>query len=192
MKTLNAEKGSKTFTSSCLIIVKIVSADQQQRWLLAAVIEAGYWLSWRTDKFDCVIAFSQTFVLKHLKRRLYILYLYFTSFSMGESRGRTGAPHNFYFPFFFLLFVLKYSSNSAHTICSLLQTEFVFYVHFALGKGQKRDHNNGFVQFFGFKHRKKSWHCLSVSCSASAATTQSVSKIWPAALCLKKCIAMKK
>ena len=45
MKTLNAEKGSKTFTSSCLIIVKLVSADQQQRWLLAAVIEAGYWLS---------------------------------------------------------------------------------------------------------------------------------------------------
>ena len=105
---------------------------------------------------------------------------------MGESRGRTGAPHNFYFPFFFFLFVLKYSCNSAHTICSSLQTEFVFYVHFALGKGQKRDHNNGFVQFFGFKHRKKSWHCLSVSCSASAATTQSVSKIWPAALCLKK------
>ena len=74
---------------------------------------------------------------------------------MGESRGRTGAPHNFYFPFFFFLFVLKYSSNSAHTICSLLQTDLFFYVHFALGKGQKRDHNNGFVQFFGFKHRKK-------------------------------------
>ena len=41
MKTLNAEKGSKTFTSSCLIIVKIVSADQQERWLLAAVMEGG-------------------------------------------------------------------------------------------------------------------------------------------------------
>ena len=138
MKTLNAEKGSKTFTSSCLIIVNIVSADQQQRWLLAAVIEAGYWLSWRTDKFDCVIAFSQTFVLKHLKRRLYILYLYFTSFSMGESRGRTGAPHNFYFPFFFLLFVLKYSSNSAHTICSLLQTDFVFLRTFCSWKRAKK------------------------------------------------------
>ena len=51
MKTLNAEKGSKTFT--CLILVKIVSADQQ-RWLLAAVIEAGA-IGYRDGQINLIV-----------------------------------------------------------------------------------------------------------------------------------------